>query len=250
MVQCGRGAVLGIPSLSETTNETTRILLIEDDAAVAESLKRALERTGYDVAWRPTGAEGVDFAKAISPHLVILDVELPDGSGFDVCRELRLAQIRQPVLMLTVRSDEADKVLGLEVGADDYLTKPYSLSELLARVRALLRRAYGELSTTGGNMVYAKDLVIDRQSAQVRRGDELVNLTPIEFRLLVYMAEHPQQVLSRTQILEAVWGYDADVADERTVNVHIRRLREKVEVSPGEPSLILTVPGAGYRLSA
>jgi len=116
-------------------------------------------------------------------------------------------------------------------------------------VRALLRRAYGELSTTGGNMVYAKDLVIDRQSAQVRRGDELVNLTPIEFRLLVYMAEHPQQVLSRTQILEAVWGYDADVADERTVNVHIRRLREKVEVSPGEPSLILTVPGAGYRLS-
>ena len=237
---------MGILSLSEMT----RILLIEDDAAVAESLKRALERTGYDVAWRPTGADGVDYAKATTPHLVILDVELPDGSGFDFCRELRLAQIRQPVLMLTVRSDEADKVLGLEVGADDYLTKPYSLSELLARVRALLRRAYGELSTTGGKVVYAKDLVIDTRSAQVRRGDELVNLTPIEFRLLVYMAEHPQQVLSRSQILEAVWGYDADVADERTVNVHIRRLREKVEVSPREPSLILTVPGAGYRLSA
>ena len=246
MVQWGLRIVLGILCLSEMT----RILLIEDDAAVAVSLKKALERTGYDVAWRPTGAEGVDYAKATSPHLVVLDVELPDGSGFDFCRELRLAQMRQPVLMLTVRSSDADKVLGLEVGADDYLTKPYSLSELLARVRALLRRAYGELSTTGGDMVYVKDLVIDRRSAQVRRGDELVYLTPTEFRLLVYMAEHSQQVLSRSQILDAVWGYGTDVADERIVNVHIRRLREKVEVSPGEPSLILTVPGAGYRLSA
>jgi DNA-binding response OmpR family regulator len=135
------------------------------------------------------------------------------------------------------------------MGADDYLTKPYGLSELLARVRALVRRAYEDLSSTDANVLYARDLVIDKGRGQVWRGEEMLNLTPTEFRMLVYMAQHSGQVLSRSQILDAVWGYDAEVESERTVNVHIRRLREKVEASPSHPALILTVPGAGYRLA-
>ncbi|MDE2993944.1 MAG: response regulator transcription factor, partial [Chloroflexota bacterium] len=169
-------------------------------------------------------------------------------SGFDFCRQLRELKLRQPILMLTVRRDETAKVLGLEMGADDYVTKPYSLSELLSRVRALLRRAYGELSVAGAEVLYAGDLVIDRSRAQVWRGRHLVNLTPTEFRLLVYLAQHPGQALSRAQILDAVWGYSAEVESQRTVNVHVRRLREKVERDPGHPALILTVPGTGYRL--
>ena len=226
------------------------ILLIEDDPDVAQSLREGLQRNGYDAVWKSSGAEGLSYAKASNPHLIILDVRLPDGSGFDFCRQMREARLRQPVLMLTVHGEESDKVLGLEVGADDYLTKPYSLSELLARVRALLRRSYGELSTADGNLLYARDIVIDRGQGQVWRGDELLNLTPTEFRLLAHLALHSGQVLSRGQILDAVWGYDADVEDEHTVTVHVRRLREKVELSPEKPTLILTVPGAGYRLSA
>jgi two-component system response regulator MtrA len=141
-----------------------------------------------------------------------------------------------------------DKVLGLEMGADDYVTKPFKLRELLSRIRALLRRAYGELSMAGADLLYAGDLVIDRRRGQVWRGSRLINLTPTEFRLLVYLAQNPGQALSRAQILDAVWGYPASVESERTVNVHIRRLREKVELDPSRPALILTVPGIGYRL--
>jgi DNA-binding response OmpR family regulator len=225
-----------------------RLLLIEDDPAVARSLRDGLERDGYGVAWKSTGAEGIAYAQDFAPQLIILDVRLPDGSGFDVCRRMRELGLRQPLLMLTVRSDEADKVLGLEMGADDYLTKPYSLRELISRIRALLRRAYGELASADADLLYAGDLVIDRTRAQVRRDDRIINLTPIEFRLLVYLAQHPGQALSRSQMLDAVWGYAADVDNERTVNVHIRRLREKIELDPSHPSLILTVPGIGYRL--
>ena len=154
----------------------------------------------------PPGREGVAYAQSGRVQLIILDVRLPDGSGFDFCRQLRELKLRQPILMLTVRRDETAKVLGLEMGADDYVTKPYSLSELLSRVRALLRRAYGELSVAGAEVLYAGDLVIDRSRAQVWRGQHLVNLTPTEFRLLVYLAQHPGQALSRAQILDAVWG--------------------------------------------
>ncbi len=228
----------------------TSILLIEDDPAVATSLRDALERENYRVVWRDSGQGGIAYATEHSPHLIILDVRLPDGSGFDVCRQLRQLKLRQPILMLTVRRDEIDRVLGLEMGADDYLTKPYSLRELLARVRALLRRAYGELSTVGGDLLYANDLVLDRASGQAWRGKELLNLTPTEFRLLAVLIQHQGQVLSRQQILDAVWGYSAEVESERTVNVHIRRLREKIETDPGAPELILTVPGSGYRFAS
>ncbi len=226
-----------------------RILVIEDDPAVARSLTAGLERDGYTVTTCATGSEGTAHARTYPPDLILLDVRLPDLSGFDVCREIRRLGLRQPVIMLTVRGEETDKVLGLEMGADDYVTKPFSLRELLARIRAQLRRAYGDLAPAGADLLYVGDLAIDRGSAQVWRGEELVNLTPTEFRLLVYLAQNRRQALSRAQILNAVWGYDAAVESERTVNVHIRRLREKVELDPSRPALILTVPGIGYRLA-
>ena len=161
---------------------------------------------------------------------------------------MRMLKLKQPILMLTVRSDEMDKVLGLEMGADDYLTKPFGMRELLSRIRALLRRAYGELSSTSSDQLYIRDIVIDRAQGRATRGDGSINLTPTEFRLLVYLAQHPGQALNRSQILDAVWGVDAALMDERVVNVHIRRLREKIELDPSKPDILLTVPGIGYRL--
>jgi two-component system response regulator VicR len=230
-------------------SQPIEILIIEDDPGVARGLQDGLERDGYVVTWKNNGNDGLLFARAQHPQLVILDVRLPDGSGFDFCRQMRQLGLHQPILMLTVQRDEIDKVLGLEMGADDYLTKPYSLRELLARVRALLRRAYGEFSSSEANLLYAGDLTLDLTRGQVSRGKQILPLTPTEFRLLVYLAQNAGQALTREQILESVWGYDAEVEDERTVNVHIRRLREKIELDPSHPSLILTVPGIGYRLA-
>jgi DNA-binding response OmpR family regulator len=229
-------------------NPTNHILIIEDDPAVARGLQDGLTRDRFQVTWKATGAEGLRFAREQNPHLVILDVRLTDGSGFDICRQMRHAGLRQPIIMLTVERDEMDKVLGLEMGADDYMTKPYSLRELLSRIRAQLRRAYGELSSTETDVLYAGDLMVDRGRGQVWRGNQLLLLTPTEFRLLAFLAQHPGQALSRAQILDAVWGYDAEFENERIVNVHMRRLREKVELDPSNPTLILTVPGIGYRL--
>jgi DNA-binding response OmpR family regulator len=230
------------------TTPANHILIIEDDPAVARGLQEGLMRDHYQVTWKASGGDGIRFARDYNPHLIVLDVRLPDGSGFDFCRQMRQLGLRQPIVMLTVQREEMDKVLGLEMGADDYVTKPYSLRELLSRIRAQLRRAYGELSATDNDLLYADDLVIDRGRGQVWRGRQLILLTPTEFRLLIFLAQHPGQALSRAQILDAVWGYDADVDNERTVNVHLRRLREKVEIDPSNPTLILTVPGIGYRL--
>ncbi len=230
--------------------QANHILLIEDDPGIAHSLQRGLEREGYSVTWKSEGGDGVDYARDHNPHLIVLDVRLPDGSGFDFCRTMRQLGLRQPIIMLTVQREEMDKVIGLEVGADDYMTKPYSLRELVSRIRAQLRRAYGELSTVGSDILYAGDLVIDRGRGQVLRGDSDLNLTPTEFRLLTYLAQHPNLTLTRSQILDAVWGYDSDPETDQVVKVNIRRLREKVEINPSQPALILTVPGIGYRLVA
>jgi DNA-binding response OmpR family regulator len=230
-------------------SQPAHLLLIEDDPAVAVSLRDGLERDGYTVTWKETGAEGVTYTRDYNPHLIILDIRLPDGSGFDFCRQMRQLGLHQPIIMLTARREEVDKVLGLEMGADDYVTKPFGLRELLSRIRAQLRRAYGELSSAiDAHVLYAGDLAIDQKRGQVRRGNEVINLTPTEFRLFLYLARHPGQALSRAQILDAVWGYAPDVENERVVNVHIRRLREKVELDPSCPTLIFTVPGIGYRL--
>jgi two-component system alkaline phosphatase synthesis response regulator PhoP len=224
------------------------ILLIEDDPAVGQSLMAGLERENYMVTWKDLGTQGVDYALKHHPQLIILDVRLPDGSGFDFCRQMRQAGLRQPILILTAQHDEMDKVLGLEMGADDYITKPFGLRELYSRVRAQLRRAYGDLSNTEADLLFADDLTIDQTRGQVTRAGQPITLTPIEFRLLVYLARHRNQALSRGQIIEAVWGHTPDPDSEKTVNVHVRHLREKVELDPENPTLILTVPGIGYRL--
>lgn len=225
------------------------VLVVEDDPAVAAGLVDGISGEGFDVHWESTGGAGVSWARSRTPSLVVLDVRLPDGSGFDFCRQMRQAGLRQPILMLTVQSDEVDKVLGLEMGADDYLTKPYRMRELIARIRSLIRRAYGELSSVEADVLYVDDLVIDRTRATVTRDGRELNLTPTEYRLFVFLAQHPGQAFSRPQLIEKVWGSDGEFYDDKTVSVHVRRLREKIEIEPSNPRLIITVPGIGYRLA-
>ena len=229
--------------------ESYRILVIEDDPAIGQSLLDGFKHHGFHADLLKTGSSGVEYAQKHSPHLILLDIRLPDGSGFDICRQMRSLGLRQPIIMLTAQHDDLDKVLGLEMGADDYITKPFSLRELVSRVRAQLRRAYGDYSTAESSMMVINDLVLEHATGQVRRGNEPINLTPTEFRLFSYLARHRGQALTRSQIVEAVWGFAPDVESEKTVNVHIRRLREKIELKPDQPALILTVPGIGYRMA-
>jgi DNA-binding response OmpR family regulator len=225
------------------------ILIVEDDPAIGQSLLDGFKQHGFRADLCKTGANAVELAQKQSPHLILLDIRLPDGSGFDVCRKMRSLGLHQPIIMLTAQRDELDKVLGLEMGADDYVTKPFSLRELVSRVRAQLRRAYGDYSAAETGVIVIDDLVLELGTGQVRRGQQSINLTPIEFRLLAHLARHRGQALTRSQIVEAVWGYAPDIDSEKTVNVHIRRLREKIELRPDQPSLILTVPGIGYRMA-
>ncbi len=227
---------------------TQRILLIEDDPAIGQSLLDGFKHHGFEPYLCTTGSSGMDFANKHSPHLIVLDLRLPDGSGFDFCRQMRQMGIKQPIIILTAQQEEMDKVIGLEMGADDYVTKPFSLRELVSRVRAQLRRTYGDYAAADSDSVWVSDITLEQATGQVRRGDQMINLTPIEFRLLIYLARHRGQALSRPQIVEAVWGYAPDLESEKSVNVHIRRLREKIELKPEEPAIILTVPGIGYRL--
>ena len=229
--------------------EPYRILVIEDDPAIGQSLLDGFKQHGFKAELRKNGSSGMEHAQKHSPHLILLDIRLPDGSGFDFCRQMRTLGLHQPIIMLTAQHDELDKVLGLEMGADDYITKPFSFRELVSRVRAQLRRAYGDYSSAESPVLVINDLVLQQATGQVRRGEELINLTPTEFRLLSYLARHRGQALSRAQIVEAVWGFAPDIESEKTVNVHIRRLREKIELNPDQPSLILTVPGIGYRMA-
>jgi DNA-binding response OmpR family regulator len=225
-----------------------RILIVEDERAVARGLEYGLSKEGYRVLWADTGQRALELVRAQDPHLILLDIRLPDLSGFDVCRQLRSEGRRQPVLMLTARDEEVDKVLGLELGADDYVVKPYQLRELIARIRALLRRAYGELAAPGsGERLTFGDVELDLEALQATRAGRSVPLTATEFRLLHYLASHPNRTFSREALVEAIWGYDSSVGDLRTVDVHIRHLREKLEPNPADPLWIVTVRGMGYR---
>lgn len=225
-----------------------RILIVEDERAVARGLEYGLRAEGFEVLLANTGQSALAMARRESPHLLLLDIRLPDISGFDVCRQLRSEGRRLPILMLTARDEEVDKVLGLELGADDYLVKPFSLRELISRIRALLRRAYGELAAAAGEQRLAfGPIIIDVERLLVLRDGQPVELTPMEFRLLRYLASNPGRPFSREQLIEALWGYDSDVGSDRTIDVHVRHLRQKLEDEPATPRWLVTVRGVGYK---
>jgi two-component system response regulator VicR len=226
----------------------TRILIVEDERAVARGLEYALNKEGFSVLWAIDGRRALELAHKEDPRLILLDIRLPDISGFDVCRQLRMEGKRQPILMLTARDDELDKVLGLELGADDYIVKPYNLRELIARIRAQLRRAYGELAEPAtGEVLQFDEVEIDLVQFQVTKRGETINLTPIEFRLLRFLASHPNRPFERGALIQAIWGYEDDINNDRTVDVHIRHLREKLEDDPADPRWVITVRGLGYK---
>jgi DNA-binding response OmpR family regulator len=225
-----------------------RILIVEDDRAVARGLEYGLADEGFEVLWAETGQQALDLARERDPHLILLDIRLPDISGFDVCRQLRSEGKRQPILVLTALDEDLDKVLGLELGADDYVVKPYSLRVLVSRIRALLRRAYGELAAvSAGDRLRFGDVEVDMERLLVARQGKLVDLTPTEFRLLRYLVSNPNRPFSRDELIEAVWGYASDVGSDRTVDVHVRHLRQKLEDDPANPRWIITVRGVGYK---
>jgi DNA-binding response OmpR family regulator len=223
------------------------ILLVEDDPTLSEALRYNLEREGYTVIVAGDGVQGLDLARRDQPDLVVLDVMLPRLDGFSVCRILR-QESNIPILMLTARQDELDRIAGLELGADDYVAKPFSLGELLARVRALMRRA--ERQPLGGREVLeAGALRVDTGARRAWRDGVEISLAQKEFDLLTCLMRNRGMALSRDVLLERVWGYDFP-GDSRTVDVHIRWLREKVEPDPGRPIYIQTVRGVGYRFEA
>jgi len=226
---------------------SSTILIVEDEPAVARGIQYALQQEGYVVTIARSGEEGFDFAVHQAPDLVVLDVRLPGMDGFEVLRRLRAAGAKMPVLVLTARDEEVDKVIGLELGADDYLTKPFGLRELMSRIRALLRRAYGDLADAGGGRVIRhRDLVIDLERRRVQRGSRRIGLTATEFEILRHLASRPGRVYSRRELLELLRDYEALDQDEKTINVHVSHLREKIEDDPSSPVFVLTIRGAGY----
>jgi two-component system response regulator MprA len=219
-----------------------RILIIDDDDAITTALRRALTFDGYNVDVALDGDEGLRKARDVAPDLVILDILMPGIDGFEVCRRLRAAD-DTPILMLTARDEVADRVRGLDAGADDYLVKPFAPDELLARVRALLRRR--EPRERAATLRFA-DLVVETRTRQVFRGEREVQLSAKEFDLLTYFARHPRQVLTREQLLEAVWGYQFE-GESNVVDVYVGYLRQKLEAG-NEPRLLHTVRGVGFAL--
>ncbi len=223
------------------------ILLVEDDPILSETLRYNLEREGYAVINAPDGVVGLERARRDQPDMVILDVMLPRLDGFSVCRILR-QESEVPILILTARQDEIDRIAGLELGADDYVAKPFSLGELLARVRAIMRRSDRRISALR-EVLDAGAIRLDTGSRRAWRDDVELNLSQKEFDLLACLMRNRGIALSRDVLLERVWGYDF-LGDSRTVDVHIRWLREKVEPDPGKPTYIQTVRGIGYRFEA
>ena len=223
------------------------ILIVEDEHAVARGIQYALQQEGYTVTVATSGETGLEIATTQAPDLVVLDVRLPGIDGFEVLRRMRAAGAKAPVLMLTARDEEVDKVIGLELGADDYLTKPFGLRELMSRVKALLRRAYGDLAdAAGGRVIRHGDLVIDLDRRRVQRGDRRISLTPTEFEILRHLAGRPGRVFSRRELLELLRDYEALDQDEKTINVHVSHLRDKIEDDPSTPRFVQTVRGVGY----
>lgn len=224
-----------------------KTLVVEDDRNLLDTLRYNLRKEGHDVVTAVDGAEALAVARRDKPDLIILDIMLPKLSGFEVCRILR-KEMTTPILMLTAKDEEIDKVVGLEIGADDYMTKPFSMRELLARVGAMLRRSEMAVGpTVAAEVLIIDDLEIDVARHRASLGGAMLELTPKEFDLLTFLAKNKGFVFSREQLLEKVWGYDF-AGDTRTVDVHIRWLRQKIEREPTEPERLVTVRGTGYKL--
>jgi len=225
-----------------------KILVVEDDRNLLDTLRYNLRKEGYNVVAAVDGVEALDVARREKPDLIILDIMLPKLSGFEVCRILR-KEMTVLIMMLTAKHEEVDKIVGLEIGADDYMTKPFSMRELLARLGAMLRRAKMTETQPGSGEAVLKvgDIEVDIARHKASRGVTGLELTPKEFDLLAFLARNKGFVFSRDQLLERVWGYDF-AGDTRTVDVHIRWLRQKIETDPNNPEHLITVRGTGYKL--
>ena len=227
-----------------------KILLIEDEAGISMAVKDELEFEGYQVKHVEDGVMGLESILHDQPDLVVMDLMLPGKSGFEICREVRRRGVATPIIMLTARTQETDKVKGLDLGADDYVMKPFSLAELTARIRAVLRRSEkANLAEEGSlNCLRLGELRVDLKKHEVLKGKERVELTHKEFQLLELLFKHPGEVISRDQILNSVWGEEVYVT-HRTVDSHVATLRKKIETEPDQPQYILTVRGVGYKLN-
>lgn len=227
-----------------------KVLVVDDEPSIVTLLKFNLEKAGYVVITASDGKMGIEKAMEEKPDLIVLDLMLPGMDGMDVCKTLRQEKVKTPILMLTARDDEFDKVLGLELGADDYLTKPFSPREVIARVKAILRRTnMNEVAepTLNNNVIKIGDIMVFPEKFEATLAETKLELTPKEFELLLYLANHQGKVLNRHQLLDAVWNYDF-AGDTRIVDVHISHLREKIEADTKQPKYIKTVRGFGYKL--
>jgi DNA-binding response OmpR family regulator len=222
-----------------------QILVVEDEKNILEAVRYSLEAEGYETLTATDGLAGLHLARTRHPDLVILDVMLPGMDGLEVCREIRRDR-DVPIMMLSARGEELDRVVGLEVGADDYVTKPFSMRELMARVKVHIRRSQSSASSQAGASLNSGDLELDSPGHRVRLAGTELELRPREFRLLELFMKQPGMALTRDQILETLWGHDY-IGDARTVDVHVRWLREKIEADPARPTRIVTVRGVGYR---
>jgi len=222
-----------------------RVLVVDDDRKTVDIARLYLEKNGYRVLTAYDGRQALEIVRQRKPDLMVLDVMLPELDGFDLCRILRREGNQVPIIMLTARTLDEDKLLGLDLGADDYVTKPFSPRELVARVRAVLRRV-GDTSERGPDKVSFGNLVVDFVRHEVRKGDQRVALTPTEFKLLETLVKEPGRAFTRLELLDRVFGVDYD-GMERTVDVHIMNLRKKIEDNPARPLYVATVPGVGYR---
>jgi len=229
---------------------SARVLVVEDDDAIAAFVATALEREGYTVAWLRTGQEALSYVQDDAPDLLLLDLMLPgEIDGLQVCREIRRGETYIPIIIVTAKDEDVDKVVGLELGADDYITKPFNTRELLARVRAVLRLAHSGRETRHRERLRIGSLEIDLAGREVRVESRSIPLAPKEFDLLVVLARNRGRVFGRETLLQRVWGYDY-LGDSRTVDVHVQRLRSKLEPDPRHPCYLLTVRGIGYKFAA
>jgi DNA-binding response OmpR family regulator len=230
-------------------NGQRKVLVIDDEAMIRKTVRLACEKEGYAVQEAENGAEALTKVDSFRPDIILLDLMLPDISGFDVCRDIRRSGTKVPILILSAKTEEIDVVVGLEIGADDYIVKPFRPRELLARIAAHLRKSRQEEERESDGRMIFRDLVIDANERRVYRNDEEIQLTHTEFDLLAFLASNAGKVLSREKILNSVWGYEYPI-ETRVIDVHVRNLRRKIEEDASHPLYILAVPGIGYRFTA